>query len=190
MHQAGMTNEWHGRDVVTLAATIISQCVPGIMADLALTRLHFKTHNEMAVSGSYSAVDPMTHMSRPGREPDFAIVNVAGFGDQDLGPALYAFEKRFWFEVMKDLCFDNQIRFMLEVNADMMGETVVNISLDGHPIEQFVTPSFADALLTPLVTNNHNHVVKVANDFNHLLKAVVPTTDPEANQAFFDNDAF
>lgn len=190
MHQAGMTNEWHGRDVVTLAATIVSQCVPGIMADLALTRLHFRTHNEMAASGSYSAVDPTTYLSRPGREPDFAILNVAGFGDQDLTPAMYAFEKRFWFEVMKDLCFDNQVRFMLEVNADMMGETVVNISLDGRPIEQFVTPSFADALLTPLVTNNHEHVVRVAEDFNTLLKAVVPANDEASSTAFFNDDSF
>jgi len=190
LHQAGMTKEWDGRDAVTLAATIISQCVPGIMADLALTVMHFRTHNEMAVSGNYSAVDPTTFLGRPGREPDFAIINVAGFGDQDLGPGMYAFEKRFWFEVMKDLCFDNQIRFMLEVNCNLTGETVVNISLDGRPIEQFVTPSFADALLTPLVTNDHNHVVQVANDFNQLLTAVVPTTDAASSTAFFNDDSF
>lgn len=190
LHQVGVTNEWYGRDPITHAATIISQCTPGIMADLALTRFHFKMHNEMAVSGNYSSVDAQTWMSRPGYQPDMAILNCAGFGDQDLAPAMYAFEKRFWFEVMKDLCFDNQIRFMIEVNADLMGETVVNISLDGRQLEQFVTPSFADALLTPLVTKNHSHVVQVAEDFNELIKAVVHVDHSEHAQHLFDNNLF
>ena len=192
MHAQGETNEWYGRDPITLAATIISQCVPGIMADLALTVMHFKMHNEMAVSGNYSNVDPTTFLGRPGYQPDMAIINIAGFGDQDLSPAMFAFEKRFWFEVMKDLCFDNQVRFMLEVICDLTGETVVNISLDGRPIEQFVTPSFADALLTPLVTRDHNHVVQVADDFNHLLHAVAPPDSQHdaGGSPLFDASAF
>lgn len=191
LHQVGQTTEWYGQDPSTLAATIISQCVPGIMADIALTRMHFKMHNEMAVSGNYSAVDPTTFLGRPGYQPEMAILNCAGFGDQDLSPAMFAFEKRFWFEVMKDLSFDNQVRFMVEVNADLMGETVVNISLDGRPITQYVTPSFADALLTPLVTKNHEHVVNVANDFNDLLKATIQVDHHDTHGGpLFDNTAF
>lgn len=191
LHGAGQTNQWDGRDPVTLAATIISQCVPGIMSDLALTVMHFKMHNEMAISGNYSAVNPETFLGRVGYQPDMAILNVAGFGDQDLSPAMYAFEKRFWFEVMKDLCFDNQVRFMLEVICDLTGETVVNISIDGRPIEQFVTPSFADALLTPLVTRDHNHVVQVADDFTNFLHAVAPAdTHDTTSRTLFDGNAF
>lgn len=191
LHQVGQTREWNDRDPMTLAAVIISQCVPGIMADLALTVTAFKMTNEVAVSGGYSAVDPTTFLGRPGYMPEMAWMNVQGFGDQDLSPAIQAFESRFWFEVMKDLCFDNQVRFMLEVHCNLTGETIVNLSLDGRPIEQFVTPSFADALLTPLVTNDHNHVVGVANDFNHLLHAVNPPDQNEPQgRPMFDNTAF
>jgi hypothetical protein len=189
VHEAGQTNEWYGRDPMTVSASIISQCVPGIMADLALTRIHFKMHNQFASSGNYSAVDPMASFGRQGQQPEFVLVNARGFGNQDLGPSLFAFEQRFWFEVMREVCQDNQVPFALEVNSDLMGETVITISIDGKQFEQYVTPSFADALLTPLVTNDHQHVVKVADDFNLLINAVLTESEGMGsnNQPLFGN---
>ncbi len=191
LHETGATTKWDGQDSHTLSASIISQCVPGIMADLGLSRLVFKTHNQFIISGNYSRFDQSTHLGAPGNLPEFVEQFACGFADQNLAPAMAAFERRFWFEVMKDLSMDNQIPFALEVNADLAGETIINISLDNNPMEQFATPSFADALLTPLVTNNQQHVQKVAKDFNDLIEAVLqvdessPTvTGPLFNQQF------
>jgi hypothetical protein len=181
LHTVGQTTKWDGWDPTTVNATIISQCVPGIMADLGLTRMHFKTHNQWVTSGEYSAFNPNTHLSNPMRLPDFVPMNVQGFSKQNLGVAAQAFEQRFWYEVMKDICQDNQVGFMLEVNADLTGETDVRISLDSKPMEQFITPSFADALLTPLVTSNHQHILQVADDFDTMLRAVVKNDSEETN---------
>jgi hypothetical protein len=176
-HEAGQTHEWGGSDGITLASVIISQCVPGIMADLALTRAHFKTHNLFAASGQYSQFNAQTHLSNPDNLPEFVWLYNRGFGNQDLSESLRIFELRFWHEVMKDLSYSNQIPFSLEVNADLAGETVLTISLDGKPQRQYVTPSFADAMLTPLVTGNMELPGKVAEDFNMLMTELVHHRD-------------
>lgn len=173
LHEADQTNPWDGSDGITLAATIISQCVPGIMADLALMRVGFRMHNLFAVSGNYSTFDPTTHRSNPNNLPEFVYENIRGLGDQDLAPAAMQFEQRFWYEVMKDLTYGNQVPFSLRVDSDLLGETVVTISLDNCPERQYVTPSFADALLTPLVTGDLERPIRVADDFNTLMQAVV-----------------
>ena len=175
LHSVGMSSEWYGRDPMTMAATIISQCVPGIMSELALTHIGFKTHNEFAQSGQYSSVDPSTWLGRQNYQPWFQPYNIQGFGGQNMSKEMQIFETRFWNEVMKDLCQDNQVKFTLDVDCNLMGETVVTIGLDGKNPISYVTPSFADALMTPLVTNNHDHVVNVADDFSTMLQVVLPT---------------
>lgn len=175
LHQPGMSSEWYGRDPMTMAATIISQCVPGIMSELALTHIGFKMHNEFAQSGNYSSFNPDTWLSRANYQPWFQPYNIQGFGGQNMAREMQIFETRFWNEVMKDLCQDNKVNFTIDVDCNLMGETVVTIGLSGKNPISFVTPSFADALLTPLVTNNHDHVVNVADDFSTMLQVVLPT---------------
>lgn len=172
-HEAGQTMNWDGSDGITLAATIISQCVPAIMADLGLSKLQFKMHNMFATSGGYSSVDPTTHVGSASYIPEFVVLRARGFGDQDYTPQLKQLELRFWFEVMKDLTYQNQVAFMVEVTADLIGETVINISMDSSEMRQYVTPSFADASLVPLVTQNFDRPLQVAEDFNVLMDAVV-----------------
>jgi hypothetical protein len=79
---------------------------------------------------------------------------------------------------MQGLCYNNQIPFSMKVNCDLYGETVLDLSFDSRPFRQYVTPSFADALLTPLVTANPNHLAGVADDFNTLISSVIKKDDP------------
>lgn len=183
LHEQGQSMEWYGRDNMTLAATIISQCVPGLMSELAITTIGFKMTNQMAATGMYSAVDASTHLGRMGYSPPMMHYNAQGFSGQDMTQDLKAFELRFWGEVMRDLSIDNQLPFELQVDCSLMGETVVTLSLDGKPRISYVTPSFCDALLTPLLTPNKDHVVKVAEDFSLMLSAVIPSDHLETNSA-------
>lgn len=182
LHNPSMSNQWDGRNNYTLIATILSQCVPGIMSDLGLTRMCFECNNQIAVSGQYSAVNADARFGRPDGMPFFVPTNVRSVSgqsgmDRDLSDAAWKFEHRFWGEVMQGICANNQIPFSLKVNCDLYGETVVTMSFDSGPWEQFVTPSFADALLTPLTTTSQNHLTTVAEDFSVLMNSVMKKED-------------
>jgi hypothetical protein len=176
LHQAHQSSEWNGRDAYDIIATTISQCVPGIMSDLGLTRLNFETNNQ-------NIHHPDQRMGLADVMPFFVPTNMRSVSgqsgtDRDLSREAYQFEHRFWTEVMQGLCYNNQIPFSMKVNCDLYGETVLDLSFDSRPFRQYVTPSFADALLTPLVTANPNHLAGVADDFNTLISSVIKKDDP------------
>ena len=57
-------------------------------------------------------------------------------------------------KLMTGLTYGNQIPYRLDAKVDTLGETWIEISINGEPPAMYVAPTFSDALATPVVTIN------------------------------------
>jgi len=150
-HHAGQTADWGGSNLQTTVATILSQSIPAILMDVALTRIVFMTTNRVI-----------------GNLVQTTIMDAQGFSGGDLSNQLAVFISRLESEVLRDISYNNTIDFAIEMHVDLIGETFIKVSLDNQPIIDFVTPSFCDALMAPVISGINERVMNVASDFQQL----------------------
>jgi hypothetical protein len=155
-HQAGMTADWVASDRVTTVATILSQSVPSLLMDLALLGVNFASTNRDIQGQVFTQ-----------------LRNVEGFSSGDQSQAMMIFQQRLEQEILSGISFDNQTDFAIEMQVDLLGETWIKLSIDGGPIFDYVTPSFCDAVLVPVLTNNNDLAMNLAGDFENLATALI-----------------
>ena len=161
VHQTGQTADWGASDRNTKVATIMSQSVPALLMDLGLTRIVF-----MATNRTMGSVITVT------------VLDVNGFTSGDQTMAVQAFEKRLEFEILRDISFENQTDFAVEMRVDLLGETWIRLALDGDPHGvDYVTPSFCDALTVPVLTTDNQLVTSIASDFETLTHSLLNACD-------------
>jgi hypothetical protein len=161
---SGMSQDWGGSDRLTQVATILSQAVPALMMELTLTQIAFTATNRRVLAGAMH-----TGLSLDSSSPVNTVIgNAEGFSSNDLGPYLQHFIVKLEHMVLNDISFKNAVDFYIEMRADLLGETWIKISLDGGPLIDYVTPSFADALMVPVITNNENLNMQLSRDFEQV----------------------
>ena len=150
------SQHWFGRDHATLNATLIGQVVPAIMGETMFEVISFSAFN--------------------GHGANNFIVNIAPESIRMLVDKLDASEWASKFitllcdRVLTPMSFGNQRQFTLNVSCDIVGETIVDIALDGDPIERYVAPSFADSMTSSLVTNSNEHANHIAEELDFLVR--------------------
>ncbi len=157
-HQVGSTAYWNTADNTTVAATALSNALPALMMELGLTGIVFKSTNRTI-----------------GCQPHTEIINVESFSNIDLSKIMQVFVMRLEREIINYLTDRNMVDYAIEMRVDLLGETWASVSFNNEPFTDFVTPSFADALLVPVLTANRQLVNTMACDFDALLSTVVPT---------------
>lgn len=150
-HQAGQTADWGGTTRETQVATILSQSVPSLLMELALTKITFRSTNR----DFSNAVNTQ-------------VFNPGGFSNNDQSNSLRIFIARLEHEILKDISFDNQVDYAIEMHVDLLGETWIKLSMDGKAFVDYVTPSFCDALTVPVLTAVDQVSVNLASDFQLL----------------------
>jgi hypothetical protein len=158
LHHAGDTSPWDGRDRITQVACILSQSIPGIMMESGLTWAAFKATNR--TMNSQVAFQPM---------------GLRSFSNMDLTYPAENLRIRTICEVLNDICYQGEIGFAIEMTLDLMGDTIIDIELDGYPTERFVAPSFSNSLATPVFAYNNQHVRATAERFENFINEVLPT---------------
>ena len=156
MHRIGDTDDnWIQPRLETQLATITTHAVAGLMIDnmLVYVNMHSTT---LTLNGM-----PETRIS-----PDIQGVTTA-----DMRPYVGKFVNRFETEVLPDLTMNWSLSIDLRITANLYGETTIDVSIDGQPHERFVTPSFCDSLMVPVVTTNtndyHSLVTGIEEVMNH-----------------------
>lgn len=149
-HTAGDTSDWHGSDRHTQVSAILSQAIPAMMMDQALTRLAFTATN-MNFGGQAVIV----------------VEDAAGLMPGDLGPYVEAFKMDLLTKVMPDITYNNEVPFALRAVVDVFGETWLHLTLDGVTIP-FAVPQFCDALTSHVVTKNAENALTVATDLDSI----------------------
>jgi hypothetical protein len=136
LHDPSMSHEWIGTDEKTHAAVILSLAIPALMSDVGLTRLDFQCHNH-TIGSQFVLVPTLMYSFIEGMD----VVSMTEI-----------FKQRLLFEVINDLSEYGQRSMTLTVQADLAGETVINLGFDGYPGVDFVAPSFCDTLVAPVLT--------------------------------------
>lgn len=154
-HIAGQTAFWNGTGMETVASTILAQAVPAIMMDLMLTKVHFRaTNHELAGQIVVGIIDAQSF--------------VAG----DLTRNYELFKQRLVMEILRDLTFNNQISFIVEMKCTMYGESVISLGFNGAAMETFVCPTFCDQLFPQVIAPTQQIFNAVVSDFDQLVNNV------------------
>lgn len=155
VHQTGQTSYWSGSDASTLAATILSNGVPATMMDLMISKIYFRSTNN-DIGGKVNTI----------------IIDGKSLTNMDMSQNFELFKVRLEKEILFDLTYGNQTLFQLEMSVDLFGETRITIQLDSDAAITYMTPSFCDSLLSPIITNNRDNFEGVTNDFETLMNSL------------------
>ncbi len=159
LHSAGSSEYWHGSDRNTHAANILSQGIPALMLELLISNISFRSTN-MDVSGGMNT----------------AIIDAKSLASGAMVHNFEIFKSRFEREIMFDLTFGNQEVYLLDVRADVFGETVISLGFNGEPPIRYTTATFCDSLIAPVMTTDSNLYYNTVSDFqtvtNHLSEAL------------------
>lgn len=155
LHHAGQTADWADATRSTWAATVLSNAVPALMMDLMFSKIRFSATNHSS-NGT----------------PVITIEDYGSLTNTNLTGNFELFKKRIANEIMYDITYQNSELYMLRMSSDLFGETRISISVGSEPMTDFVTPSFCDSLMVPVVTGNMNSYVGVVNDFDKLMNAI------------------
>ena len=161
--QPGDTDGWGSALLETQLATIVSNAVSGLMVENMFISIAFHTTN-MTINGA----------------PYTEIIHGQGVTTADMRQYYGNFITRFETEVMPDITMNNTIPVDIIVSADLYGDTHIDLSLEGKPPVPYITPSFADALMTPVVTT-------VANEYHGLVTGIEDIVNRCREPASFDN---
>lgn len=166
LHNAGSTSYWHGRDLNTVSSSIIASSLPSLMSEQLVSRVTITSTN-----------------ATPNGQPLTSIVYGEGFSNQmDMRENFNRLRIAFDLLVVKDISFNNDIGYMFQVSCDLTGQTIIKIRMENHPEQDFVFPTFCDALFSPILTNNVNNILHVAEDFGGLMSYVQDAKYAEKSQ--------
>lgn len=156
LHQVGETEDWAAANLKTQLATVVTNAVSGLMVECMMVEVAFHCTN-MTLNGM----------------PDTRFLSTP-VGFTAANPMMYSmnFINRFESEVLPDLTQAGHIPVSITVHADLYGETMVEISIDGDMATPYTTPSFCDALLSPVVTTNSGDYHALVNG----VESIVNTT--------------
>ena len=156
LHQAGQTADWGAADGETVFATCISQALPGYMLEYCINKIHIRAQNrDLGGKISIEVIDVKSFMQN---------VDITNY----IKSILFKLEN----ELLRDLTFNNKMDFAVDIRCDLIGETWINLSINSGPFIMYVTPSFCDALMSPMVTSNYNNCLGIASDFSNILSDI------------------
>lgn len=178
LHVAGQTSDWHGSDITTTYASILSQSVSAMMAENGITILHIVSTNN----------------TQDGR-PKTGVMYANGFGGIDVRHPAQVIQFRFENELVNELTYQNQIAYSFRCHFDLLGESRIAISLEGKPEIEYTIPSFADAMLSPMVAHQYDYTKGLSHSFGIMLDSLdgsLPTSYglPYSNIDIPENSTF
>lgn len=153
LHQAGQSEHWVGNNIETLLATMLGNALPALLTDNMIYRIGLLIHNQT-----------------PNGMPD-VVVTIPPMSLAEgvhLEPYVERLKMQLLTELMPGLTENNMRIVSISVNADVMDETSMTISVNyGSPMP-FAIPQFGDQTFTLMTTNNMDHAYGIVQDITNL----------------------
>jgi len=171
MRADGPGETWGKTHELQRMASFIKDTIPALMMENMIMRAHIKCSNRTFVDGRMTA----------------QLLDWGTFSDVDVSGQIVQLENRIVREVLLPLSEQNtrglEIDMLMFVDSDSRFE----ISLDGAPKVEFVSPTFAGSLLTPVLTDNPQAAFTMAGAFKDLgdMLTDAATQLPALKNAFF-----
>lgn len=159
--EPGDSVDWKDVGIYTHIAAKISSAISGLMVDCMFSEIGFEINN-MTTDGSVF----MRYLS--GKSMTSADASVF-FGN---------FQARFLTEVMPSISQNGQIPVAFIAYSALGHETTIQLSLDGEPYVKYITPTFCDALMAPVFTNNLDAFRSVVDGMDTVIEQCTPSIMP------------
>lgn len=150
-HVAGQTESLHTPTHESVAVTILGNAISSNMADTLLTGAKFVATNQ-TVDGSIAINMDEVYSFMDG-------VDTTSQGQYFMNCLR---------STLMDISFGNTRTFMISVQADIYGETYINLSMDGKPSVPYCVPSFADSMISPVLCNGAIMLNNMATDLENV----------------------
>lgn len=144
---------WNGSTVETIAATIIANGLTSIMLNHGLGEVGFSATNN-------SLMGPVI---------EYTMVPL-GIVGQDVSAVLNSFNNMVQSEILNAVSHGDMLNYNVRVHCAILSATEIEIQLNSNPPVSYTSPTFADAMLAPVLTTNRERLGEVAHDFTILLE--------------------
>ena len=152
------SQSWDGATAEVKAAAQICHLIPIIMIDCFMDSITFEVDNTDCRGDSADLIIE-----------DFTSMLGENVRNRE---HLRAFETRVKREVFDQISNNGHMSVDMSVDSEMCGITIIEISIDGDSFERYVFPSFADGLLSPVVTNDAENAEDMAEGYIEVRKHV------------------
>ena len=166
----GGSEFWHVATHEAVIASILSQAIPAIMMDNMITGCTILATNQ-TLNGQMQIQlrDPMS----------FA----AGM---DMSPYLQRMHQMLLQTVFADITRNNMFTVDIAVHCNILADTMTSVSLNGGPMIPYVTPSFCDAMLSPILSTDTMRLSAIAGDVEQLYSHTAGVNLMTKHQPVFD----
>jgi hypothetical protein len=147
-----------GQDMTTQAAAILFNGIPALMAGYGVTALAFQ-----ATNSDYEG-------------PKLTFTRLKGFGGLDMTPYAINLQTRIQKELIDFISQNNCVEYFISARCLFSHDMHLEISINGSAHIPFTAPTFADAMMSPILANNMTRLTEVANDFDLLVNQVLTVT--------------
>ena len=176
---AGSTEYWSSTTHETIFATILSETVPSMMMDHLIGKFSIKCTNRHPELFGLNG-EPM------GAQHSVHVLGGFLLNQQPIDASLYrALVMRIASVILPEVSMAGMIDYEFTGHFDLLGTSMLSVSISGQPAIDFTVPTFADNLFTPVMTANPESLSHMASDLSVLVTrlqdAGVPQTAPIAN---------
>jgi len=154
--QSGEGASWNGRNDVHIAATMLAQAIPAAMSKYGFMILDMQATNRNFEREHIATLSNYEGLVRDAQ-------------NQLLTMLLTSIER----EILPDISRNNAFDYKIFVHCDLLGDSLILISLNGDIEYEFSVPSFADSLLVPIVTADKQRALGIAGDLNTIIDHAV-----------------
>jgi hypothetical protein len=162
------TSPWHGQDLSTQWANQINNILSPLMMDNGIRALDLFASNSNRESVCW-VTNGVPYMPGVNPVPQLEIIKHM-FTEQFINPMTGGGR---WH------------RYDLDIAADLNGDIVTKISIDGKPQYTYVHPAFMSASMPPVLTSQPDTLDQVATQFHQLQQAVTRVVEPLATDLLF-----
>lgn len=170
-HVWDSTNTCHmaGASIETLAAVNIANIMPSIAMDLGLTEVFFSSTNNVQGCQPQTIINKMTH---------FAGTHI------NTAPLFTPLVNKINSELIPVISNANQVWYEVSVSFSLIQNTLVEISINNYQKTMYRVPSFADSLISPVVTQNSNDFTNLTHGIEGILATASNTVEQTISQSY------
>lgn len=166
------TNHWKGTDYTTHAASIISNSLPGLLISAGLTSVDF-----LVTNNTYGA------------EVVWQFAGLGGLGGVDLTHRVEPFKAAVLMNIINPISYNGQLQYSIRVRCDLQYSTNMSIKIGDEPETPFISPTFADALTSPVVTGDASRAGAMSEDFITMTDHVLGSSRYDVDLAMVRNSS-
>lgn len=166
------SEDWEKNVPETLWATVLSNTIPALMIESMINKIDFTIHNLGPGGHVEMTIDPESYEMMG----DIRIQDVRG-----------KFKFALETEVLNDLSLRGDILFDIRVQVDLGMEARIDISLNEGAEVRYVSPIFADSMISSAYTVSSEHIDRLFGGVETLLDRLPDLSAKSSSRSIITN---